>query len=125
MINQQSRPCDVPDQGLVCDLVWADPEIDIMGWGDNDRGVSYIFGQDVIKKFNKKHSLNLIVRAHQVVEDGYEFMANRGLITLFSAPNYCGEFDNNAGILNVDDTLCCSFDILHPVDRKTLKKLEK
>jgi len=52
-------------------------------------------------------------------------MANRGLVTIFSAPNYCGEFDNNAGILNVDDTLCCSFDIIKPVDRKTLKKLMK
>ena len=52
-------------------------------------------------------------------------MANRGLVTIFSAPNYCGEFDNNAGILNVDETLCCSFDILKPVDRKTLRKLQK
>ena len=49
-------------------------------------------------------------------------MANRGLVTIFSAPNYCGEFDNNAGILNVDESLCCSFDILKPVDRKTLRK---
>jgi hypothetical protein len=49
-------------------------------------------------------------------------MANRGLVTIFSAPNYCGEFDNNGGILNVDETLCCSFDILKPVDRKTLRK---
>lgn len=64
----------------------------------------------------------MICRAHQVVVDGYEFMANRGLVTIFSAPNYCGEFDNNAGILNVDETLCCSFDILKPVDRKTLRK---
>ena len=46
------------------------------------------------------------------MEDGYEFMSNRGLVTIFSAPNYCGEFDNNAGILNVDETLCCSFDIM-------------
>jgi hypothetical protein len=36
----------------------------------------------------------LICRAHQVVEDGYEFFAKRQLVTLFSAPNYCGEFDN-------------------------------
>lgn len=57
-----------------------------------------------------------------MVVDGYDFMANRGLVTIFSAPNYCGEFDNNAGILNVDETLCCSFDILKPVDRKTLRK---
>jgi serine/threonine-protein phosphatase PP1 catalytic subunit len=46
---------DVPDQGLLSDLVWADPEIDIQGWGDNDRGISYVFGQDVIKKFNRRH----------------------------------------------------------------------
>ena len=52
-------------------------------------------------------------------------MANRGLVTIFSAPNYCGEFDNNAGILNVDETLCCSFDILKPVERKILRKLQK
>jgi hypothetical protein len=59
------------------------------------------------------------------VEDGYEFMANRGLVTIFSAPNYCGEFDNCAGILNVDESLCCSFDILKPVERKLLKKIQK
>jgi len=115
----------VPDTGLLCDLLWSDPEVDIQGWGDSDRGVSYIFGQDVIKKFNKRHQLNLICRAHQVVEDGYEFMANRGLVTIFSAPNYCGEFDNNAGILNVDESLCCSFDILKPVERKILRKLQR
>jgi len=69
--------------------------------------------------------LNLICRAHQVVEDGYEFMGNRGLVTIFSAPNYCGEFDNNAGILNIDETLCCSFDILKPVEKKTLKRLQR
>lgn len=122
IINNQSRPQEPPDAGLLCDLLWSDPDNEISGWTENDRGVSYVFGQDVIKKFNRRHHLNLICRAHQVVVDGYEFMANRGLVTLFSAPNYCGEFDNNAGILSVDETLCCSFDILKPVDRKTLKK---
>lgn len=64
IINQQHRPQDVPDTGLLCDLLWSDPEIDIQGWGDNDRGVSYIFGPDVIRKFNKRHHINLICRAH-------------------------------------------------------------
>lgn len=45
-------------------------------------------------KFLQKHDFDLICRAHQVVEDGYEFFAKRQLVTLFSAPNYCGEFDN-------------------------------
>jgi hypothetical protein len=46
------------------------------------------------------------------VEDGYEFFAKRQLVTLFSAPNYCGEFDNAGAMMSVDETLMCSFQIL-------------
>lgn len=55
--------------------------------------------------------MDLICRAHQVVEDGYEFFAKRQLVTLFSAPNYCGEFDNAGGMMSVDETLMCSFQV--------------
>ena len=58
------RPVDIPDAGLLCDLLWADPEREILGWADNERGVSYIFGPDVVASFLKKHDLDLIVRAH-------------------------------------------------------------
>jgi len=61
--------------------------------------------------------MDLIVRAHQVVEDGYEFFAKRQLVTLFSAPNYCGEFDNAGAMMSVDDTLMCSFQILKPAEK--------
>lgn len=47
----------------------------------------------------------------QVVEDGYEFFAKRQLVTLFSAPNYCGEFDNAGAMMSVDETLMCSFQV--------------
>lgn len=47
----------------------------------------------------------------QVVEDGYEFFAKRQLVTLFSAPNYCGEFDNAGGMMSVDESLMCSFQV--------------
>ncbi|CAN6468488.1 unnamed protein product [Victoria cruziana] len=97
-IKMIERPIDVPDQGLLCDLLWADPDKEISGWGDNDRGVSFTFGADKVTEFLKKHDLDLICRAHQVVEDGYEFFADRQLVTIFSAPNYCGEF-NNAGAM--------------------------
>lgn len=53
----------------------------------------------------------LCVRRPQVVEDGYEFFAKRQLVTLFSAPNYCGEFDNAGGMMSVDETLMCSFQV--------------
>ena len=46
------------------------------------------------------------------MEDGYEFFAKRQLVTLFSAPNYCGEFDNAGAMMSVDETLMCSFQIL-------------
>jgi len=52
------------------------------------------------------------------VEDGYEFFANRQLVTIFSAPNYCGEFDNAGAMMSVDETLMCSFQILKPADKK-------
>lgn len=48
---------------------------------------------------------------NKVVEDGYEFFAKRQLVTLFSAPNYCGEFDNAGGMMTVDESLLCSFQV--------------
>lgn len=62
-INSVLRPQDVPDEGILCDLLWADPD-QINGWSPNDRGVSYIFGQDVVKSFCKKHDIDLVCRAH-------------------------------------------------------------
>jgi serine/threonine-protein phosphatase PP1 catalytic subunit len=112
------RPTDVPDTGLVCDLIWADPDKDIVGWAENDRGVSFIFGPDVVSAFLAKHDMDLVVRSHQVVEDGYEFFAKRQLITVFSAPNYCGEFDNAGAMMSIDETLMCSFKVLKPVKGK-------
>jgi len=116
-IKKLVRPTDVPDTGLICDLLWADPDANQNGWADNDRGVSYVFGPDVVKGFLRKHDMDLVCRAHQVVEDGFEFFAERQLITLFSAPNYCGEFDNSGAMMTVDDRLMCSFKVLKPVTR--------
>lgn len=66
-IRRIMRPTDVPDQGLLCDLLWSDPDKDVLGWGENDRGVSFTFGSEVVAKFLHKHDLDLICRAHQVI----------------------------------------------------------
>jgi len=108
----------IPDCGLLCDLLWSDPDKDITGWSENDRGVSFTFGPDVVSRFLQKHDMDLICRAHQVVEDGYEFFSKRQLVTLFSAPNYCGEFDNAGAMMSVDESLLCSFQILKPAEKK-------
>lgn len=80
--------------------------------------MSYTFGHDVIADFLARHGLDLVCRAHQVVEDGYEFQADRQLVTIFSAPNYCGEFDNAGAMMVVTEGLVCSFKIIRPASHR-------
>ena len=117
-IRKIVRPTDVPDNGLICDLLWSDPDADVSQWQENDRGVSFVFSNEIVSSFLKKQNMDLICRAHQVVEEGYEFFAKRQLVTLFSAPNYCGEFDNSGALMSIDESLMCSFQILKPIDKK-------
>ena len=53
-IKRIMRPTDVPDTGLLCDLLWSDPDKDVIGWGENDRGVSFTFGEDIVATFLRK-----------------------------------------------------------------------
>ena len=85
-IEKLNRPSEIPEAGILCDLLWSDPaqsnspailNLIPKKWGDNERGVSYVFSEKVVKEFLEKHSLDLIVRGHQVMEDGYEFFANQ------------------------------------------------
>lgn len=86
-IRNIARPTDVPDWGLLNDLLWSDPADMEADWEANERGVSYCFGKKVIMEFLQKHDFDLVCRAHMVVEDGYEFFNDRILVTVFSAPN--------------------------------------
>lgn len=86
-IRHIARPTDVPDYGLLNDLLWSDPADMEQDWEANERGVSYCFGKKVILDFLVQHDFDLVCRAHMVVEDGYEFFADRVLVTVFSAPN--------------------------------------
>jgi serine/threonine-protein phosphatase PP1 catalytic subunit len=86
-IRQIARPTDVPDYGLLNDLLWSDPADMDQDWESNERGVSYCFGKKVIIDFLARHDFDLVCRAHMVVEDGYEFFNDRLLVTVFSAPN--------------------------------------
>lgn len=121
-LKRISRPCDVQETGLLCDILWSDPDSSVVGWAPNERGVSYVFGVDVLAQFLQKMDLDIVVRGHQVVEDGYEFFGRRGLVTVFSAPNYCGEFDNAGAVMNVDENLLCSFQILKPSSDAVVKE---
>lgn len=121
-IKRIQRPTDVPDYGLLNDLLWSDPSDTALDWEENERGVSYCFGKAIINEFLARYDMDLICRAHMVVEDGYEFWNDRTLVTVFSAPNYCGEFDNYGACMSVSEDLLCAFELLKPLDGPALRK---
>ena len=113
-IKEIIRPTDVPEQGMLCDILWSDPNKDIVDdyFGENERGISVTFSKKYVQKFLSDNNLELLCRAHQVVEEGYEFFANKACVTVFSAPNYCGMFDNSGAMMVVVENLKCSFNII-------------
>ena len=113
-INDIRRPCTVPNEGLLCDLLWSDPCEESNIWRLNHRGCSYTFGERQLYEFLNKHNLDAVCRGHQFVEDGYQYFANRKLITLFSAPHYRNRLNNKAAVLKIYENLLCNFSILKP-----------
>ena len=109
-IRTLDRRQEIPHEGSFCDLMWSDPE-EIDGWGLSPRGAGYIFGHSVIKEFNQRNRLRLIARAHQLVMDGYKWMFDDSLVTVWSAPNYCYRCGNVAAIMELDVKLTTSFKI--------------
>ncbi|CAF0779820.1 unnamed protein product [Adineta steineri] len=120
-IRRIQRPTDVPDMGLLTDLLWSDPDSEVENWSENDAGISFRFGASTVNKFLSRFNMDLICRAHQVTENGYEFFADRQLVTIFSTPDYVGEFDNAGALMRVDQNLMCSFMVLP----SKIKKIEK
>jgi serine/threonine-protein phosphatase PP1 catalytic subunit len=116
LIEKYERPLRIPESGLLVDLLWADPLEGIHGFGESERGISYTFGLNIVTRFLKNHGFDLLCRAHQIVPYGFEFpfMPNQSVLTVFSAPNYCEEFENKGAMLMIDENLVCSFSFLDP-----------
>ena len=111
-LQKIKRPIDVPEEGLLCDILWSDPDEKASGWGKNNRGISCTFNKEVLENFLEENDYDLLVRAHKVLENGYEFLFDKQLVSIFSAPNYCGKFNNSGAIMVVDKELKCSFKLL-------------
>lgn len=94
-IRREKRCCQPPEDGsgIMNDLLWSDPQ-DQEGKRPTRRRAGYFFGPDITRNFLCKNKLSLVVRSHEVKMNGYEIQHNGLLVTLFSAPNYCGECGN-------------------------------
>uniref|UniRef100_A0A183GKY3 SER_THR_PHOSPHATASE domain-containing protein n=1 Tax=Heligmosomoides polygyrus TaxID=6339 RepID=A0A183GKY3_HELPZ len=98
------RPSVVPAYGIGCDLVWSDPAPHRDGWTLSHRGISFLFGGEVVEEFCKKHKVDIILRGHQInnemYKNGYRISFHGQLVTLFSAPNYMN-YKNNSCVLTI------------------------
>ena len=119
-IKKLNRFGKIPDSGLLCDLMWSDPSqsSQIQKWGTNSRGISCTYNISAINIFLKTNKLQLLCRAHQLVSEGYKFFGNNKMITVFSAPNYCGSCGNDGAVMKVNENLVCSFIIIKPTNVK-------
>jgi serine/threonine-protein phosphatase 6 catalytic subunit len=113
-IRTINRNQEIPHEGDFCDLMWSDPE-DIETWQVSPRGAGWLFGSRVTNEFISINNLDLIARAHQLVQEGYKYHFNKQLVTVWSAPNYCYRCGNVASILALDKDLNHDFKIFHAV----------
>ncbi len=99
--------------------MWSDPD-NIEGWAVSGRGAGYIYGSDTVNQFCKTNNISLIARAHQLVMEGYKYMFNEKLVTVWSAPNYYYRCGNVASIMELDENLQKYFKIFEaaPLDDK-------
>ncbi len=107
----------------MCDLLWSDPD-DRCGWGISPRGAGYTFGQDISEQFNHNNKLTLIARAHQLVQEGFEWAHDKSVVTIFSAPNYCYRCGNLGAIMEIDDAKGRSF-LQYEQFQKSVNKQDK
>ena len=103
---------ELPHEGPFCDLMWSDPEDQIEAWAMSPRGAGWLFGSKVTTEFNHINGIDLIARAHQLVQQGYQYhFKEKNLVTVWSAPNYCYRCGNDAAILTINENQQRRFDI--------------
>ena len=111
------RFVEPPTEGLLCDLLWADPDSDSVSAGSGfrpnaSRGCSFMYSHDSVCEFLNTNKLKGLIRAHEVQAEGYRAFPKNlatnfpSVISVFSAPNYCDLYGNKGAVLNlVDDHL--------------------
>ncbi|WKY07694.1 hypothetical protein Q1695_007287 [Nippostrongylus brasiliensis] len=124
-VRNTSKPVRNPFRGVINDMLWADPDMNILDWRTSSRGSGFAFGTHVIDDFCERFGVELIVRAHQMCLDGFWLTPNKKLLTLFSAPMYCNLYRNAGTMLEVDEDLHCRLISMMPESRGCRERVTK
>jgi len=99
-IQKLNRFQQIPESGIMCEMLWSDPH-DLLGRAPSKRGVGCHFGPDVSRKFLDDNNLDLLIRSHEMKNDGYEWQHGRRVLTVFSAPNYVDTMGNKGAFVRI------------------------
>eukprot|EP00435_Cladocopium_sp_Y103_P005009 s3972_g1.t1 len=100
-IRKVNRDCEPPDGGLMTEMLWSDPQPG-RGRAPSKRGIGVAFGPDVTDNFLRVNNLKMVIRSHEMKEEGYEIEHSGKLVTVFSAPNYCDRMGNKGAFIRLD-----------------------
>lgn len=120
-LQNMNRFCEPGSQGLLCDLLWADP---ITNYGHETepshqaplpsntsfipnatRGCSYFYTYNGVCQFLERNNLLSVIRGHEAQDAGYTMHRKTpkknfpSVITIFSAPNYLDVYKNRGAVL--------------------------
>ncbi|CBJ28105.1 conserved unknown protein [Ectocarpus siliculosus] len=116
------RGREPPDSGIMSDLMWSDPQ-PFTGRSPSKRGVGMAFGPDVTKAFLEGNDLKLLVRSHEVKEEGYLVEHDGKCITVFSAPNYCDQMGNKGAFIRFGSDLEPQFTTFEAVPHPAVRPM--
>jgi len=122
-IRKIERGIEPPETSLMSDLLWSDPQ-PFPGKSPSKRGVGFAFGPDITKRFLERNGLSLLVRSHEVKEEGYLLEHAGKTITVFSAPNYCDTMGNKGAFIHFDKTLQPKFTQFQSVPHPDVKPMK-
>mmetsp|Transcript_25083 Transcript_25083/g.36848 ORF Transcript_25083/g.36848 Transcript_25083/m.36848 type:complete len:527 (-) Transcript_25083:6-1586(-) len=121
-IRKIKRGSEPGDSGLMSDLLWSDPQPQ-PGKSPSKRGVGFSFGPDITEAFLKYNDLDLLVRSHEVRDEGYLVEQGGKTITIFSAPNYCDSMANKGAYIHFDASLKPKFTKFNAVPHPEVKPM--
>ena len=121
-----SRDEETPHKGMFTDILWSDPDDSVEYFRESSRGAGYLFGKKAADAFCTVNNIKIVARAHQLVNEGYKYHFGKKVVTVWSAPNYCGRCCNIASIMHVNESLeekFVTFDSVDDNDRPAPRRI--